>query len=93
MALSPDFETIVNACLENADYDEDNSLAKAKAYRTACRQKLHYASKMMKGQSSAEFNIAEIREELKAVETWIAARDSDNNTFRPCFVRARPHQI
>jgi len=89
MALDPDFDTIINACLANADFDEDNDLTKAKTYRTACRRKLHYAERMSKGASSAEFNFEEIRAELTRVDAWISARDSTNNAPRNCFVRGR----
>ena len=90
MALDPEYETILNACLSNADFDEDGDLTKAKAYRTACRQRLHYAEKMSKGQSGAEFNLAEVRRELQRVTVWIEQRDSASRPTRNRFVRGRP---
>lgn len=66
----------------NADYDEDNSLSKAKAFRTACRRLLaKLPSSSLRGymggsQQSLQFRLDEIRRALKDSEAWIAMHNS-----------------
>ena len=73
------------AYLDNADYDEDASVSKAKAFRTACRQLIVLLpSTTMRGagsnQQSIGFRTDEIRKQLEAVESWLAINDTTGNS-------------
>lgn len=84
------------AYLDNADYDEDNSVAKAKAFRTACRQLIILLpSSGMRGaggnQQTFGFRVEEIRPHLHACEAWLAVNDTTTNTsvIHPDFAFSR----
>ena len=60
---------------ENADYDEVDSVAKAKAFRTACRRILaKQPTTTIKGGGGAQVTMDTrlIAEQLAEVETWLA---------------------
>lgn len=72
------------ARLDNADYDEDGSVAKAKAFRTACRRLMTLLPmSMMRGagsnQQTVAFRIEELRRDIDSVESWLAVNDTDSN--------------
>jgi hypothetical protein len=94
MAVS--LTTAQEAYLDNADYDEDASVTKAKAFRTACRQLIVLLpSNAMRGagsnQQTVGFRIEEIRKALEAVECWLAVNDTTNNptVIHPDFTYSR----
>lgn len=63
--------------IDNASYAEDGSVAKAKAFITACRVLL---LKMPKSSNSREagatYNSDLILKEMEAAQAWVAANDS-----------------
>jgi hypothetical protein len=66
---------------DNASYFEDNSIAKAKLFVTACRILLRRtASQMVKGSNQVNLNVPLIEKQLKDAEEWLLARDT---AFRP----------
>lgn len=84
------------AYLDNADYDEDTSVAKAKAFRTACRQLfVLLPTSAMRGaggnQQTFGFHIEEVRTALQACEAWLAVNDTTTNAsvIHPDFAFSR----
>ena len=66
---------------DNASYFEDNSIAKAKAFVTACRILLRRtATQMVKGSNQVNLNVPLIEKQLEEAQEWLLARDPD---FRP----------
>lgn len=69
------------AYLDNASYEEDASVAKAKAFITACRflllPKLTPARSAGPGDGGeVEFNLDVVRAEMQAAQQYVAANDS-----------------
>jgi len=82
------------AYLDNADYDADGSVSKAKLFRTACRQLLALLpsdSSMAGGFSSnVSFRVEEISRQLSSVQAFIANNDTSNaSVVHPDFTNAR----
>jgi hypothetical protein len=65
------------AYLANADYDEDGSLAKCRAFITACRSLLVcLPSRMARGQAgNLEWNVEVLKGELDRAQEWLALHD------------------
>lgn len=60
----------------NASYVEDNSVAKAKAFITACSILLRRTpSNMEKASNTLSFNIQAIKQERDDALAWLVARD------------------
>ena len=61
------------AYLDNADYDEENDVAKAKAFSTACRKLLLLLPRRTRHAARFELEIdtSVIPAELRRVEEWI----------------------
>ena len=94
MAVS--LTTAQEAYLDNADYDENASVSKARAFRTACRQLIVLLpSSAMRGAGSNQqamgFRIEEVRKALEAVECWLAVNDTSGNpaVIHPDFGNSR----
>lgn len=69
---------------ENADYDTDESVGKAKLFRTACRRLLaKLPAQASRGGSGSNqsfgFRIDEIRTALQEVEAWLALNDTSSS--------------
>ncbi|NQT37804.1 MAG: hypothetical protein HQ581_09965 [Planctomycetes bacterium] len=88
-------ETTLAAFDENADYDADASVAKAKLFRTACRRLIpKLPSQASRGGSGGNqsfgFRLDEIRGMLQEVEAWLALNDTDSAAvIHPDFTFAR----
>lgn len=81
---------------ENADYDADASVAKAKLFRTACRRLIPKLPTQASrgstggGNQSFGFRLDEIRRMLQEVEAWLALNDTDSSAVtHPDFTYAR----
>jgi hypothetical protein len=66
----------------NADYDADESVGKAKLFRTACRRLVAKLPAQASrggsgGNQSFGYRIDEIRASLQEVEAWLAMNDTD----------------
>lgn len=71
------------AYLDNASYEEDGSVAKAKAFITACRflllPKVTPARSMgPDGGGQVEFNLDVVRAEMQAAQLYVAANDTSS---------------
>ena len=74
-------DTILTAYETNADYDEVADVAKAKAFRTACRRILaKQPTEAFKGGGGAvvKMNPDLVRQQLEAVEAWLVRHPSDS---------------
>lgn len=87
---------VTTAYLDNADYDATASVAKAKLFRTACRQLIVVLpASTMRGtgggnQQQISFSIGEVRRSLNDVEAWLSVNDSANDAcVHPDFSCAR----
>lgn len=89
------YKEILAAYMDNAGYEEDGDVTKAKAFVTACRMLIRYPSRLQVGGRQAghemEIDVAELRAEMAAAQSWIAANDQptggrttygDFSTFR-----------
>lgn len=65
------------AYLDNGSYEEDQSLAKARGFVTACRLLLFRLPKRSKSANGheVEFDPAVIQAELQRARAWIAAKN------------------
>lgn len=64
----------------NCSYAEDNSIAKARAFITACRILLRRsASNIVKGSNQVSLNIPVLQNELDRATAWFEARDPNAN--------------
>lgn len=66
---------------DNASYEEDGSVSKAKAFVTACRMLVRRYRKVMQRGSGTriENDIARVQEELKRASTYVAQHDTAGN--------------
>lgn len=76
-------DTTLAAFDENADYDAEASVSKAKLFRTACRRLItKLPSQASRGGSGGNqqfgFRIDEIHKMLQEAETWLALNDTDS---------------
>jgi hypothetical protein len=80
---------------ENADYDADGSVAKAKLFRTACRRLIAKLPAQASrggtgGNQSFAYQVDEIREMIHEVEAWLALNDPDTyGVTHPDFSNSR----
>lgn len=89
MAVSID--TVIDALLDNADFEASNSVSKARAFITAANQFfiLTPASQSDQG-SSLSMGLAEIRNLLVAARSFVAQASTDSaDTSRVRFLSAR----
>lgn len=72
-----DLATVKQAYLDNASYAEENSVAKARAFETACRQLLLLLpqSATQMGAGTVQFSVASIQAELDHVRQWRQTND------------------
>lgn len=73
------------AYADNASYAEDDSLAKAKLFETACRL-LIFKLPRSAGHGDAQVTLNDLRDELRDVQSWIAQKGS--NTTNPGVIHA-----
>lgn len=66
---------------DNASYEEDGSVAKAKVFVTACRMLVRrYRKKVQRGGGTAiETEVARLQDELKRASTYVAQHDTAGN--------------
>jgi len=80
---------------ENADYDSENSVAKAKLFRTACRRLIPKLPAQASrggsgGNQSFGYRLDEVRAMLQEVEAWLSMNDTANSTVtHPDFSNSR----
>jgi len=80
MALSSSStrDDVLAAYADNASYEEDASVAKAKAFVTACRMLLspkHSAALVSGPGLQVQIGLKQIAGELAAAQSWLAAND------------------
>jgi hypothetical protein len=69
------------AYADNASYAEDNSVAKARAFVTACRLLLlKYPNRTGTPQADLETSIDLIQKEKKAAEGWLQSHDTGSSS-------------
>lgn len=74
---------IVAAVVDNAGYQENNSLTEAKAFVTAARVYIFKFPKRQKNRlSETELDVKELRAELKEAQQWIQANGGDASVKR-----------
>lgn len=67
---------------ENADYDEVGSVAKAKAFRTACRRLIAKlpSSASQDSVGTIQNDLNQYKEALNAANRWLASNDTSATT-------------
>lgn len=76
-----DVDSIIRSYHENADYDNEDSVPKAKLFRLACRRLLNPAvleASRQHGPDIVQHNLDVIRRQLDDVEDWLNANDPAN---------------
>ena len=87
--------TTLTAFDENADYDANASVAKAKLFRTACRRLIvKLPSQASRGGAGGNqefgFRVDEVRRMLQEVEAWLSLNDGDSHpVIHPDFQNSR----
>jgi alpha-D-ribose 1-methylphosphonate 5-triphosphate synthase subunit PhnL len=77
LSSSSSLAQVEAAHADNASYAEDNSVAKARAFITACRiLLLKYPKRTGTPQAELETSIDLVQKEKKAAEDWVAAHDT-----------------
>ena len=94
--MTATLDTAKAAYLDNADYDSDGSVAKAKLFRTACRQLIvllpSSASRGAGGNSqSFNYRVEDIQAAFQEVNAWLSINDTSSNpsVIHPDFSCAR----
>lgn len=79
---TPDLATVRAAYIDNADYESESSLTKARLFLTAARRLVVMlpASAVGKDRSQVDFETAAIREEIKYCQAWISANPSSTSS-------------
>lgn len=78
-----DLNEVLDAYAANASYEEDASVAKAKAFATACRillVRLPTASAI--GGASVQMDVSLIRAELSRAQQWLSTRSDSTGGVR-----------
>jgi hypothetical protein len=67
---------VLNAMVDNASYDEDNSLPKAKAFVTACKVWLVRWAFDKSRQAHSEISMPTdlVQKQLEAAQAWVASQ-------------------
>lgn len=75
---TPDLATARAAYIDNADYESEGSVAKARDFLTAARRLLVMlpASAVGRDRSQADFELEHVRAEIRACQAWLAANPS-----------------
>lgn len=73
-------ESVQQAYLENADYDVDCDVAKAKAFVVAIRRMISFAQSSSNQSSSMSFDLAALQNERQIAEAFINANDTSNRS-------------
>lgn len=75
---APTLATVREAYIENASYESEASVEKARLFLTAARRLLVMlpASAVGRDRTQADFEMSTIREEIKACQAWLAANPS-----------------
>ncbi|MBW3540758.1 MAG: hypothetical protein KY476_10845 [Planctomycetes bacterium] len=74
---------VLAAYYDNASYEEDASVAKAKAFVTACRFLLKRDPQRSRhGNSETQLDTSAIRQELEDARAWISAHDTSSAANR-----------
>jgi hypothetical protein len=78
--MANDYESIQTALIENSDYEEVASVARAKAYVTAAKKWLALVAGSSSNESSSlSLNVSQVHEELKHARAYIAANDRNQS--------------
>lgn len=86
--MSVTLSDVQTALLDNADFEEDGSLAKAKAFQTAAKQWfILVPNSTSKEGASMSMHSQQIENLLKRANAYIAANDTANNNRRQPGVR------
>lgn len=79
----PTLSEIVDSLLENADFEEEGSVTKAKAYAIAAKRYLSIAPQSQSDQgSSMSMDTAQIRAMLTRAQLFIESNKSDGSRVR-----------
>jgi hypothetical protein len=72
---TPTLETVRAAYIDAADYESEASVTQAKLFLTAARRLLVMlpASAVGKDRTQVDFELAHIREEIKACQSWLSS--------------------
>ncbi len=82
MAVTPSLETIRQAYVTYADYEETGNQASCKSFITACRRLLVMLAAASEGAGTrTEFEIAEIRTAMEDAQNWLAANPSTTDAL------------
>jgi phage-related minor tail protein len=72
MATHSDYASAHNAYLANADYESENSLSKAKAYRDALVAMISFARSASQGNANYQNDVGAWERQLDYVRDWVA---------------------
>lgn len=74
--MAIDLEAIVQAFVDNADYDSANSISMAKAFRTACRRLLIVPEEMYRQHERLRYapRADVVNARLTEVNSWLGAK-------------------
>lgn len=72
------YEQVRQSYDENASYIEDDSIAKARAFITACKILIRRTpNNMQKGSNTLGYNVQVLKQELDDAIAWLQQRDPD----------------
>jgi hypothetical protein len=82
------FDEIRSDYVDNADYAETNSVAKCRAFITACRRLLSFPAGAASGNASTQFQPAAWQAERAAAEAWLATHSTASTDAGPRVTKA-----
>ena len=74
------FEDAFADYLDNADYQEADSLTKANAFVTACRKLIAFPEEIGKSGANTRYDKATFRQELEQARKWIASQGGSSSS-------------
>lgn len=77
---APTITEILDDLADYADYEEVNSVARARTYMTACRRFLALPSSSAEQGSSAGYTPQLIQQELEFARRWVAQNDTSSRS-------------
>ena len=85
--MADSIATIETAVIDNADYESDNSLAKAKLFASACKRWLVLRPGSVSNESSSlSLNVAQVQAMLNDALAFIRANNTASGTSRVKFL-------
>jgi hypothetical protein len=89
---SSTYSDILGEYLDNASYEENNSVSEARAFISACRALVVFAMRSRHGGGGGEeveFDLAVLQKEKEAAQAWLGVNDTDRGQGQVSYIDFR----